>query len=196
MGRPKGSKNSATDDGDTISQAIGEVRPQVVALSGFSDADSLGEVIPETTVSESGATPEKKTRKKRTPRVVETASDPDDPMNDPEYKRAVQRLTGMGGQKLTAMPFDVWAMMARDPKLALDDDERKDWAAMWYIISKKANMVPDSWLGIGITASMLVTTQVGQRFAMTADAPALLKKYFGIEVSKEQFDEARELINS
>lgn len=157
-----------------------EVREQIKQMAGF-DPENL----PETTAAPLGSDSEapKKERKKRTPRAPEGPQvNLDDPMSDPVYKAAIAEMTGFGGQRLMGAPFEIWAMVAQNPELRLSKDEQKRWAGFWYVVSKKANVDPASWLNLSIYGAMMFIEQVTTRWVKTAGAPEMLKRYFGIDI--------------
>lgn len=147
--------------------------PIKTALGAGGTDEDFAASLPDSTVNESPTgeviPPEKKVRKPREPKTI----DSDDPMmKDPEYKRCIGKMNGLGGSKIIKVGFKATGK-------PLDNDEEGDVNDLFYVIGKRAKIDPGSnWWILGIYAFFLlcrlivIRTEAGSALAGIFDKPS------------------------
>jgi hypothetical protein len=186
----------------------GSVREPIKQMTGFSSEAEMAEALPDNTMvqaNEEAPRPRKARRTKeematyRASMGIGTSEPLDDPlMNDPRYKKAVEKMRSAGLSTTVKTGFETVGVITKDKEdiWPLKDDEFRDVDDFSYVVSKKFPVLDPTghWWAMAIYFLALLGTLTFKRLAKSKSSN-MMKWLTDLFTGPEEELDAQELEN-
>lgn len=183
-----------------------DVREPIKQMTGFSTEGAMAASLPEDTMTNQGDTtePPPARRKRRSKAEMEAfrAGQPSKPpsfdpnMDDPRYRRAVEKMRAGSGTAVIKGGFKGVALGLAQPEIALEPEEELDVEDFFYVMSKRSEWLDPTKSGwtMAIYFFGLLGTLIFKRVAHSqADEwTNSFKRWFGMEEKAESLEQGEE----
>ena len=158
------------------------IREPIKQMTGFSTEKEMSDALPTSTMTNPDGEAPKRTR--RTKAEIAAArggapgqSEDDVLMQDPKYRKAVEKMRSMGISTTVKSGFNTAALATDDKEWELNDDEVSDVDDFSYVVSKKYPLMDPTrhWIGMAIYFFALLGTLIFKR-AAKSKADSWMKK--------------------
>ncbi len=167
-------KKDAPPAGGSVQVANEPVREQIKKMSGSQSEEEMAAALPTDTMQSAlpgmeDLTPTGRLRRPRGPRKPKPIEEMEvDPlMQDPRYKKAVERMRSAGLSKTVKGGFQGAAVMTKDDDWKLDSEEEGEVDDFSYVVSKKWPIMDPTyhWISMILYFVSLIGTLIFKRAA-------------------------------